>query len=258
MNFTKLFQEKQFAFLPYVCLGYPSLEQSVELCRALEPFADGFELGVPFSEHVADGAVLQKTTQAALDAGFKTEMTFEAVRKIRRFSQKPIALLTYCNPVIAFGEKRFAKKAKEAGVDAIMAPDAPLEEKDFFKDARSEGIETVLFVAPTTPEKRAALIAKSAQGFVYAIAVKGVTGARAGFTENVGQLVSKIPGKPVVVGFGISTPEQVKGAKKAGARGVIVGSALAAAYMEGGKGAAVSLAEKLQKACGETERPADG
>lgn len=234
MGFEKLFQEKKFVFLPYVCLGYPTVEESVAIVKTLEPYADGFELGIPFSDPVADGPVLQEATQAALKNGFHVADAFNAIQQIRSFTKKPLSVMTYLNPVLAHGLEKFASDAKAAGADALIVPDAPMEEIDALQAACSGKLDVPLFVSPTTPDSRAQKIASKAQGFVYGIAVKGVTGARENASADVQALVSKVPQKPVVIGFGISKPEHVAAVKDAGAAGFIVGSQIVTAYKKSG------------------------
>ncbi|MBI5226517.1 tryptophan synthase subunit alpha [Candidatus Micrarchaeota archaeon] len=243
MKFSELFKTKKFAFLPYVCLGYPTLEKSLDLVRALEPYADGFELGIPFSDPVADGPVLQKAAQSALEAGFKVSQTFDAVRVVRRFTQKPIAIMTYLNPVLAHGLQRFVDEAHATGADALIIPDAPMEEIGPVQAACAGKLEVPLFVTPTTPKARAGKIAQSAQGFIYGIAIKGVTGARKetemdGMGADVKALVEKTSDMgfqiPVVFGFGISNAKHAKAVQNAGAAGFIIGSRIVQAYEEDG------------------------
>ncbi|MBI4361270.1 tryptophan synthase subunit alpha [Candidatus Micrarchaeota archaeon] len=232
MKFTRLFESKKFVFLPYVCLGYPTLQESIQIVKTLEPFADGFELGIPFSDPVADGPVLQAATQAALKNGFHVTDAFRAIREIRSFTQKPLAVMTYLNPVLAYGLEKFASDAQNAGADAVIVPDSPMEENDSLQAACSGKLEVPLFVSPTTPDSRAAKISEKAQGFVYGIAVKGVTGARENAAKDMQALVGKVKNKPVAIGFGISKAEHVQAVKNSGARGFIVGSQIVKAYNE--------------------------
>ncbi|MBI5036280.1 tryptophan synthase subunit alpha [Candidatus Micrarchaeota archaeon] len=226
--------KKKFAFLPYVCLGYPSLKESIEIIHALEPYADGFELGIPFSDPVADGPVLQKAMQKALENGFRLNQTFEAIKEIRVFTSKPLAIMSYLNPLLAYGLEEFVFSARAAGASALLVPDAPLEEIGSVKEACSGKLEVPLFISPTTQLSRCAEISDTSEGFVYAIAVKGVTGERVEFSDEVSRLVEKTSGKPVAVGFGISSKEQAEKAREAGAHGVIVGSKIVKVYDEGG------------------------
>lgn len=245
MKFSSMFEKTKFAFLPYVCLGYPTLEKSIEIVRTLEPYADGFELGIPFSDPVADGPVLQKASEKALQGGFKVEQAFDAARRIRQFTDKPLAVMTYANPVWAAGVDAFAQHAADAGADALIVPDVPLEESDVLREACNGKLEVPLFAAPTTSAVRLDRIASAAQGFVYVVSVAGVTGARRDLPPEALALAGRIKAKPAVIGFGISTPEHVQTARKAGARGVIVGSRIVQAFDEGGLEAVKRLAESL-------------
>ncbi len=246
MKFSELFKTKKFAFLPYVCLGYPTFEKSLEIVRTLEPYASGFELGIPFSDPVADGPVLQHASHESLQNGFKVSRTFDAIRAIRSSTQKPIAIMTYLNPVLAYGLDRFVADAHTAGADALIVPDAPLEEIAPIQDACAGKLEVPLFVTPTTTAKRAENIAKAAQGFVYGIAITGVTGARESAAIDVESLVAKASGKPLVVGFGVSNALHARAIQDAGAAGFIVGSKIVQTYDEGGLDAVVRLAESLR------------
>lgn len=249
MKFSTLFETKKFAFLPYVCLGYPTLEKSLEVVRALEQYADGFELGIPFSDPVADGPVLQHASHAALQAGFHVAQTFDAIRAVRRFTQKPVAIMTYLNPVLAYGLERFVADAHQSGADALIVPDAPLDEIAPVMAACAGKLDVPLFVTPTTGPIRARTIAAAAGGFIYGIAVKGVTGAREtnAMDMDVRDLVEKTAGssKPLVVGFGVSNAAHVAAVRDAGAAGFIVGSRIVQAFDEGGLGAVRALAESL-------------
>jgi len=245
MKFSSMFSKTPFAFLPYVCLGYPTLEKSLEIVRTLEPFADGFELGIPFSDPVADGPVLQKASETALKNGFKVEQTFDAIRAIRKFTDKPLAVMTYANPVWAMDVERFAKEAANAGADALIVPDVPLEESDVLRNACQDKLELPLFAAPTTTPARLERIIAAAQGFVYVVSVAGVTGARSDLPQEALELAGRLRKKPAVIGFGVSAPEHVQAARNAGARGVIVGSKIVQEYDEGGLDAVQRLAETL-------------
>ncbi len=241
-----MFEKTKFAFLPYVCLGYPTLDESIEIVRTLEPYADGFELGIPFSDPVADGPVLQKASEKALQNGFDVGQTFDAVRRIRQFTDKPLAVMTYANPVWAMGLTSFAKETADAGGNALIVPDVPLEESDVLREACAGLLELPLFAAPTTTPERLSRIVNQAEGFVYVVSVAGVTGVRSDLPQGALDLAGHIQAKPAVIGFGVSLPEHVQAAKAAGARGVIVGSRIVQAYGEGGLEAVRRLAESLR------------
>ncbi len=240
-----MFEKTPFAFLPYVCLGYPTLDASIDIVRALEPFADGFELGIPFSDPVADGPVLQKASEKALQNGIVVKQAFDGIRRIRTFTQKPLAVMTYANPVWATGIERFANESADAGADALIVPDVPLEESDCLREACLRRLEVPLFAAPTTTPQRLERIVEATQGFVYVVSVAGVTGARRDVPQSALDLAGSIRAKPAVIGFGISAPEHAQAAKAAGARGVIVGSRIVQAFDDGGLQGVNDLAKSL-------------
>lgn len=245
MKFSQLLKTKKFVFLPYVCLGYPTLEKSLEIVQALEPYADGFELGIPFSDPVADGPVLQHASHTALQTGFKVTQTFDAIRAVRKYTDKPIAIMTYFNPVLAYGLDRFVADAHAVGADALIIPDAPLEEIGPIQAACAGQLEVPLFISPTTPKERAQRIADKSEGFVYGVAVKGVTGVRQEAEIDARELVEKASGKPVAIGFGVSTAQQAEAIRDAGAAGFIVGSKIAQIYGENGLEDVKELAKSL-------------
>ena len=218
------------AFIPYVTGGDPSLEATLEIILALERAgSDIVEFGVPFSDPVGDGVVIQEAAQRALEAGVTLPKIIDTVARIRKQSEVPILLFSYFNPLLAHGIERFAADAAAAGVDGVLCVDLPPEEADEYKAALDRnGLCTVFLAAPTTPEARLELIAAQCTGFLYYISRLGVTGERAALSESLQQEVARVKShsaKPVAVGFGISTPEQAR--KVAGmADGVVVGSAI--------------------------------
>lgn len=228
--FSTARSEGRAAFVGYVCAGDPDLETSLEVCRTLiGEGTDILELGVPFSDPLADGLTNQLAAERALASGMTQEKVFSLVRKIREFSDVPVVLYTYYNLVFSQGVESFAKRAVEAGVDGILTLDLPPEEAGEMDTACSEaGLKTVYIVAPTSPEARIELICRTATGFVYYVSQEGVTGERdqmaANLEEKLAQIRKHATG-PVVVGFGISREEHVR-AVAAAADGVVVGSAL--------------------------------
>jgi tryptophan synthase alpha chain len=228
--FARARGENRAAFVAYVCAGDPDFDTSLEVCRAL--LANGvdiLELGVPFSDPLADGLTNQLAAQRALEGGMTAARVFELVKRIREFSQAPIVFYTYYNLVFANGVDAYVRAAKEAGVDGILTLDLPPEEgADMAKACTAHGVETVFIVAPTSPDERIAKIAQTATGFLYYVSREGVTGVRNEVAGNIPQAVARIRTHaklPMVVGFGISTREQVA-AIAAHADGVVVGSAL--------------------------------
>jgi tryptophan synthase alpha chain len=229
-TFARTRAEKRAAFVAYVCAGDPDFENSLAACRAL--LANGvdiLELGVPFSDPLADGLTNQLAAQRALESGMTAARVVELVKRIREFSQAPIVFYTYYNLVFSNGVDAYVRAAKAAGVDAILTLDLPPEEAGEFSTAcRAHDVETVFIVAPTTPDERVAAIAAAATGFLYYVSREGVTGVRDQVAGNIPEAMARIRARtklPVVVGFGISTRAQVAQVA-ANADGVVVGSAL--------------------------------
>ena len=218
------------AFVPYITAGDPSLGLSEDLVIALERAgADVVEFGVPFSDPVGDGVVIQEAAQRALARGATLHKVLASVANIRRRSQVPILLFSYYNPILAYGIEAFAKDVAEAGADGVLCVDLPPDEADEYKAALdAEGLCTVFLTAPTTTDARLRLVGEKCSGFVYYVSRLGVTGEQAALAEGLKDAVARIQrltAKPVAVGFGISTPEQA--AAVAGlAEGVVVGSAI--------------------------------
>lgn len=228
--FEKARDEGRACFVSYVCAGDPDFEISVEVCRALiEGGTDILELGVPFSDPLADGLTNQLAAQRALEGGMTAGKVFDLVRRIREFSEVPIVFYTYYNLVFSGGVERYVNRAVEAGVDGMLTLDLPPEEADELLEAsRAKGLKNVFIVAPTTPPERMEIIAGAASGFIYYVSREGVTGVRDELAGNIRDAVAEIRKHtelPVVVGFGISKREQVKQVGEA-ADGVVVGSAL--------------------------------
>jgi len=228
--FARARSENRACFVAYLCAGDPDFNTSLEACRALlSNGVDVLELGVPFSDPLADGLTNQLAAQRALESGMTASSVFELVRRIRTFSQVPIVFYTYYNLVFSNGVDAYIHTAKEAGVDGMLTLDLPPEEADEVLQAcKREGIKTVFIVAPTTPEARLPKIAAAATGFIYYVSREGVTGVRDQVAANVPEALAKIKkytSLPVVVGFGISQRAHVA-QTAAHADGVVVGSAL--------------------------------
>jgi tryptophan synthase alpha subunit len=230
--FAKAKAEGRPALMPYWSLGYPDAETSLRVIEAIaRAGADMIELGVPFSDPLADGPVIQRANQIALDHGITVSRCIELAAQARTAGvSAPLFAMGYANPMLAHGEARYAEDWHRAKIDGLIVPDLPPEESDSLKrecDARSMGL--VQFVAPTSTDDRIGLAAFHATGFIYVVSVAGVTGARtalaAGLREYVERVKTRANGKPVVVGFGISTREQVREVGQF-ADGVIVASAL--------------------------------
>jgi tryptophan synthase alpha chain len=216
------------AFIAYICAGDPSLEATRALAlRMEEAGVDILELGVPFSDPLADGIVNQLAAQRALEAGATPHGVLECVRQIRRDSQIPIVLYTYINPLLALGFEKFHRDAEAAGVDGLLILDLPPDE-DAPELAPVGGMRRIRLIAPTTPDDRIARITMQADGFVYYVSREGVTGEQASVSESLAERVEAIrrtTSLPVAAGFGVSNPEQARQVARI-ADGVIVGSAI--------------------------------
>jgi tryptophan synthase alpha chain len=228
--FERARAQNRAAFVAYLCAGDPNLETSVEACRALLTHGvDILELGVPFSDPLADGLTNQLAAQRALESGMTSARVLELVRKIRTFSEAPIVFYTYYNLVFSNGIDAYVSAAKAAGVDGLLTLDLPPEEGEEVAAAcKKHGMDTVLIVAPTTPEARIPKIVRATTGFIYYVSREGVTGVRTEAALNIPEAVERIrrhTSLPVAVGFGISTRAQVAEIA-AVADGVVVGSVL--------------------------------
>ncbi len=219
------------ALIAFLVAGDPDSSASVAYARAvIEAGADVLELGMPFSDPVADGPVIQRADERALAAGMTPDRLFALIREIRGFSEIPIVILSYFNSVFARGIARFYQEASEAGVDGILIVDLPLEESDEAVQASQlQGIEPIFLVAESTSEARLKQIASRAGGFLYLVSTSGVTGMREDLFPRMVERITQVravSSLPVVVGFGISRPTQVRFLRESGADGVIVGSAV--------------------------------
>jgi tryptophan synthase alpha chain len=215
-------------FMPYFPLGYPDLDTSIDVIEAMaRNGADLMEVGLSFSDPLADGPVIQHATQIALENGITVRKSLEAVKKLRaRGVDIPLILMGYYNPMLAYGLEKFVRDSIEAGADGFIIPDLPPEEAGEFEMVAKD-LPLIKMLAPTTPSERMELVARDAKGFIYLVSVTGVTGARTSLSDELGDLITRVrehTSAPVCVGFGIGTPEQ---AREVGALadGVIVGSA---------------------------------
>lgn len=229
-TFSRLRQTGGKAFIAYVCAGDPDFDRSLEVLVSLaDSGADILELGVPFSDPLADGIVNQMAADRALKAGMTTRKVLDLVRAFRKQRETPLVLFTYLNPVFTYGYGEFHRDAAEAGADGILLLDLPPDEAARNADlARGEGLLHIRLIAPNTPAERIALIAGQAEGFIYALSRTGVTGVHGAPSASIPAQVAAIKAHtsvPVCVGFGITSPDQA-GAVAQAADGVIVGSAL--------------------------------
>ena len=229
--------QNRAAFLPYFPIGYPTYDESIQAIEAMaEVGADGFEIGIPFSDPIADGPMIQAATQVALENGTTVEKCLDAVRKLRKKGvTQPMLMMGYANPLVAYGTEKFVKDAKLAGADGLIVPDVPPEEASMFADiCEQEGMALVFFLAPTSNAKRIEMTAKNATGFIYVVSLTGITGARTDLPENLTAFIARLrekTDKPLVLGFGISTADHARQVNEL-TDGFIVGSALVRAGKE--------------------------
>jgi tryptophan synthase alpha chain len=229
-RFQRRRTEGRAAFVPFLTAGDPSLDRTADIALELEEAgADVLELGVPFSDPLADGPVIQRSSERALRRGVTLERVLDVVRRIRKASELPLLLFSYFNPLLQRGLERLATEAADAGVDGVLVTDLPPEEAgEWIAAARAASLDTVFLAAPTSPPDRLRRVAEASRGFVYAVSRTGVTGERQALSTEAAPLVEhlhELTDVPVALGFGISTPEQVAAAAKV-AEGVVVGSAL--------------------------------
>ncbi len=215
------------AFIPFITGGDPSLEITQQLLYAMEEAgADIIEIGIPFSDPIAEGPVIQAANERALAAGCTTDRLFETVKKAREKVQVPMVFLTYLNPIFTYGKERFMERCREYGIQGVIVPDMPFEEKGELREVCTKyGIEIISLIAPTSHERITA-IAKEAEGYIYCVSSLGVTGMRKEISTGIQGMVDKVrqvTKVPCAVGFGISTPEQAQ-QMAAVSDGVIVGS----------------------------------
>ena len=238
------------AFIPFITCGDPDLETTEKAVRAAaENGADLIELGIPFSDPTAEGPVIQGANIRALAGGVTTDKVFDLVRRLRTDVKIPLVFMTYANVVYSYGAEKFISTCSEIGIDGLILPDIPFEEKDeFLPIAKKYGVDLISFVAPTS-ENRIAMIAKEAEGFIYIVSSMGVTGMRSEITTDIDHIVSIIrenTDTPCAVGFGISTPEQAK-AMAGKSDGAIVGSAIIKILEKHGRDAAPYVGEFVKR-----------
>lgn len=230
-TFARIKAEGRVALMPYLMIGYPERDSALELAPALEAAGgDLFELGVPFSDPLADGATVQRAGERALKNGVNLTFCLDNVREMRRRGVRaPLVLMGYVNPFMRYGLAKFVQDAADAGVDGLIIPDLPLEEAgECHALCKAAGLDLVFLIAPTTPDERIAAIAEMASGFIYCVALTGVTGARRDLWPGLPDFLARVrrhTDVPLVVGFGISTAEHVRQVGEI-ADGAIVASAL--------------------------------
>ena len=237
------------AFIAFITCGDPDLETTAAAVRAaVENGADLIELGIPFSDPTAEGPVIQGANLRALSGGITTDKVFDFVREIRRDVSVPMVFMTYANVVFSYGSERFISTCKEIGIDGLILPDIPFEEKDEFQPiCKKYGVDLISLIAPTS-QNRIAMIAKEAEGFLYIVSSLGVTGTRSEIETDLSKMVKLVRENaniPCAIGFGISTPEQAKQMADI-ADGAIVGSAIVKLLEKHGKDAPRYIGEYVK------------
>lgn len=237
------------AFVAFLTCGDPDLDTTEKLVRAIaDAGADLIELGIPFSDPTAEGPIIQAANLRALTGGVTTDDIFEMVYKVRKTVKIPMVFMTYANVVFSYGTERFMRTAAEAGMDGLILPDVPFEEKEDFAPAcRMYGLELISLIAPTS-NQRILMIAKEAEGFVYCISSLGVTGIRNEINsdvDNMVKLVRESTNIPTAIGFGISTPAQATKMAQI-ADGIIVGSAIVKLIGEYGRNAVIPVSDYVK------------
>ena len=239
-KFNELRTKKRLALMPFLMAGDPTLDLTSEILLKLQDQgADLIELGIPYSDPLADGPIIQLAASRALSGGTSPLKVLSLLSNIKDQLKIPIILFTYFNPLLNFGFRNFCEKAAKAGVSGLIIPDLPLEEATEFSEiAKKYYLDLILLVAPTTPFPRMKSISEKSRGFTYLVSVTGVTGERNNLENRVENLITKlknINSNPIAVGFGISSPQHVQKVKKWGADGVIVGSAFVKRIYESNK-----------------------
>lgn len=230
-TFERCKAENRTALMPYLTVGYPTLETSEQILHSIvEAGADLIEVGTPFSDPLADGATVQHTSQVSLDQGTTLRDCVALVKRVREAGVEiPLMLMGYFNPIVKYGLEQFVADCADAGVDGFIVPDLPIEESNRMRESTNKhGLDLIFMVAPTTTDDRLKLVAERGSGFVYCVAVTGVTGARDSMSNTLKPYMERVRSHidlPLGVGFGISTPENVQEVGKL-SDGAIVGSAL--------------------------------
>ena len=233
-KFRKLKSTNQKALICYIVAGYPDIRTSEDIITSLiNGGADIIEIGIPFSDPIADGSTIQDAIQNSLTSGTTPDMCLELASRVRKtFPDIPLIIMTYSNILFRKGYIQFAQQAKESGIDGFIIPDIPIEEaKEYLDSVKKIGISTIFLVSPNTSEKRLKIISKICTGFLYVISIFGTTGERKGFDEYTIQSIKRVKkviadNLPLAVGFGISNPQHVRYMIDAGADGAIIGSAI--------------------------------
>lgn len=232
-KFEELRRKREGALIAFVTAGDPTIEDTVGIAKALEKGgADIIELGLSFSDPIADGPTIQAASERALKAGMNTDVYFKIAKKVRKSVRAPLVCLTYFNPILKRDIDRFMDDCNKSGIDGVIIPDLPVEEaKGVIEKARGNDVDTIFLAAPTTTDERMKKILDSTRGFIYLVGLLGVTGARKELSKTVKEVINrarKVAKRevPLAVGFGISTPKHVREVITSGADGTIVGSAI--------------------------------
>ena len=246
---TKAFENGK-ALIAFITGGDPDIETTEKLILAMaEAGADIIEIGIPFSDPVAEGAVIQEADKRALDSGCTADKLFDMAARVRARTDIPLLFMTYANPVYSYGKERFMSKCRECGIDGVIIPDVPFEEKqEFEQECKNNNICLISLIAPTSGE-RAEKIACEAAGFIYCVSSLGVTGVRNNISTDIGGLIKKarsVSSVPCAVGFGISSPEQAR-EMAAISDGVIIGSAIVKIIAEFGRESEAPVADFIRK-----------
>ena len=253
--FKRVQEKSGGAFIPFVVAGDPEFETSLEIVKTfVENGADALEIGFPFSDPVADGPTVQLADTRSLNAGMTTKSCFEFIKRVREFTDIPIGVLTYYNLIYKAGLDEFYKMSRESGANAILAADLPPEEADdAVRAAKKNNVQQIFMVAQTTSTERLQKIADMCSGFLYVVAVMGITGARNELKNSTVELIERVKGStelPISVGFGISNPTQVREVITSGADGAIVASAILNLITEN-QGNKEEMLQKIGKFCAE-------
>ena len=249
--FERAKAQNRSAFLPFAMIGFPTIEESIETVAQMAALdVDGFEIGVPFSDPLADGPVIQHASQVALENGVTVQTGLDAIRQLRaRGVTQPMFLLSYLNPLLAYGTEQFAADMQAAGADGLICPDLPPEEAHLLDGLTRRGLALMFFLSPNSAESRIPVVAAAAKGFIYVVSVTGTTGARSELPPDLRDYIARIrkhTDMPLVLGFGISTPQQAS-ALHGLLDGFIVASALLRAAPDGVT-RVVDLARSLREA----------
>ena len=258
-KFLELKKSNKLALMPFIMAGDPNIEKTSEILLKLqEKGADLIELGIPYSDPLADGPIIQISASKALKSGTTSIKVIQLLESLKHKLHIPVILFTYFNPILNFGLENFCELASKAGVAGLIIPDLPLEEASkFSKIISSYFIDLILLVAPTTPFERMKIISNNTKGFTYLVSVTGVTGERNKMENRVESLITKLKKisiNPVAVGFGISSPEHVNKVRKWGADGVIIGSAFVKRISNSNE---IEVVNQIGDFCEEMRRAAD-